>query len=470
MFKVPKNYFFRLHHVRPRFKSDIENVLIFMASEISNIGVKPSKEFKTLVNNQIRRFPGNMSKAKKTIDNWRTEISSLFGFFVKDDIAKTTAPGRRADELTERQDLVEMFKKFLYCFQYPGGHNKPYETVEFISHGIRFHPAQYILELLDYAEKAEGKRIALSKAEATHCIFNDLRCTRDKEGVAATWARIRRNKEEQVKYDWTGDVIRYAGDILDYMEAANLLVSHGSNFYLNHLEDTAIHKFISGDVFFKAYDEMISNCRADLDKVKGLQYEWFTHVNQPMVEDFFETDILALISEDEEDYQQLKKASIELLEQSIEDGEDIVTKEIGDWGEALVHGHECMRLKIGERSDLIHLVKKIPTHLAVGYDVQSREFDGRMRLVEVKSTISSKPITFTKFHLTPNEWMAAESYKDRYYVYRLSLSKGRKKLFILQDPVNLYKTDKLQMVPRDGADISFTKECGNYEELLEWTN
>ena len=37
-YKIPDEYYFRIHHVRPRFKGDIENVLIYMAEEISRIG------------------------------------------------------------------------------------------------------------------------------------------------------------------------------------------------------------------------------------------------------------------------------------------------------------------------------------------------------------------------------------------------------------------------------------------------
>ena len=61
--------------------------------------------------------------------------------------------------------------------------------------------------------------------------------------------------------------------------------------------------------------------------------------------------------------------------------------------------------------------------------------------------------------------------KDRYFVYRLMISKVEKKLFILQDPVGLYKKDILSMIPKDGAEITFdTKTAGNFEELLTWAN
>ena len=43
-YQIPDEYFFRLHHVRPRFKGDIENVLIYIAEEISRVGEKKTDE------------------------------------------------------------------------------------------------------------------------------------------------------------------------------------------------------------------------------------------------------------------------------------------------------------------------------------------------------------------------------------------------------------------------------------------
>lgn len=149
--------------------------------------------------------------------------------------------------------------------------------------------------------------------------------------------------------------------------------------------------------------------------------------------------------------------------------ESFTTKDIGDIGEGLVHGHECMRIKLGGREDLIHLIKRIPTQFAVGYDISSVELDERKRYIEVKTTISSKPLHFNRIHLTKNEWNTASSTHDRYYIYRLLLSKNERKLFLLQDPVGLYKKDKIEMVPGNGADITFDpSKVGEFEELLTW--
>ena len=134
-----------------------------------------------------------------------------------------------------------------------------------------------------------------------------------------------------------------------------------------------------------------------------------------------------------------------------------------------MHGHECMRIKLGGSEDLIHLIKRIPTQFAVGYDISSVELDERKRYIEVKTTISSKPLHFNRIHLTKNEWNTASSTHDRYFVYRLMLSKNERKLFLLQDPVGLYKKDEIDMVPSNGADITFDPtKVGQFEELLTW--
>ncbi len=470
MYQVPGEFFFRIHHVRPRFKGDIENVLIYMATEISKLPSLPKDEFADRANRAIRCFPGNALAVDKTINNWRTEISALFGFMITD--GDTTRPGKRAMELAEKQDLVESFKIFLYGFQYPGAHVKPSYVKELVEAGVRFKPAQYILKLLQYAEESTGKRIGITKAEVCHCIFNDLRCTRDNEDVSLTWERIKTNRDNRVEYDQTGDVIRYAGDILDYMEIANLLITYSAGvFYLNTLENEAIIKFVNSEEWFPGYDSFITSRHAELKEINECVTEWFEYVNRDVSDTDFETDILAYIADSEAQYEELKKASYDLFGEKLEDVAVLSTKDIGDMGESLVHGHECQRIKAGGREDLVHLIKRIPTQFAVGYDIQSVELDQRKRYIEVKTTVSLKPLHFNNLHLTSNEWNTADSLKDRYFIYRLMISKYERKLFVLQDPVKLYKTDLIQMVPRDGADITFdTANSGEFKELLTWEN
>ncbi len=89
-------------------------MLIYVAEEISRVGEKQIDEFVEEVNAALFRYPGNAHRELKTINNWRTEISALFGFI--EHTETTDKPGRRAIELAESGDLVECFKIFLYNF------------------------------------------------------------------------------------------------------------------------------------------------------------------------------------------------------------------------------------------------------------------------------------------------------------------------------------------------------------------
>lgn len=470
MYQVPTQFYFRLHHPRPRFKSQIEDVLIYLATEITKIGGPiPNQEFKRKLNSAIRAFPGNLQSTQKTIDNWRTEIDALFGFIV-DDGDKSSA-SNRAIELATDQDLVKFFKLFCYHFQYPGGFVKPHMNLEFISNQINFKPVHYIIKMLWEAEQKSNGRAGITKAEATHCIFNDLRVTRDNRPVSVTWDLIEMNRANKVKYDFTGDIVRYAGDVLDYAVQANILVRRPNNhYYLNHLEDLAIQRFLkpdSGD-HFDYYRRLPSPQSVTLEEVKSLDAEWVRYFNTPRDNSFFDTDILALVADTSEQYESLK-AQIEHLDDIIEEGMNQPnTGAIGSLGENLIIKHERARIVMEGRPDLKHLIKLLPSMYAMGYDINSVEKDARKRQIEVKTTASPRPVDFKRFHLTENEWNAANTYNESYYVYRLMVTKGSMKLRIIKDPVAQYKSGNLEISIRNGVDVTIDSEkCGEEVDLLE---
>ncbi|MGL5404467.1 MAG: hypothetical protein ACRC9I_12120, partial [Acinetobacter sp.] len=97
----------------------------------------------------------NATSTKKTIDNWRTEISALFAFIQETDnefFASLTA--RR---LSTNQYLDEFFNYFLYTFQYPAGHVKPHTVIDHIRHGVKFKPCDFVLKILIEGTALLGK-------------------------------------------------------------------------------------------------------------------------------------------------------------------------------------------------------------------------------------------------------------------------------------------------------------------------
>lgn len=472
MYQVPVEYFFRLHHIRPRFKNDVENVLFYMANEIAKMQPEEHEDFKSKLNTTIRLYPGNARKMLKTINNWRTEISSLFGLIEQDgDISK---PGRMALLLSESQDLIEFFRYFLFYFQYPGGHLKPNETLECIKKGIQFKPAQYLMQVMLEGKKLVGNEVkfGITKAEATHCIFNDLRVTRDFKSPKETAQLILRNRENEVRYDQNGDVIRYAGDLLDYMELADLVkLRPNFQYYLNTVNLETIQAFINDTKVFDPYKSMYAKPNLALKDIVATQQDWYHYVNNKLDSSIFEANVLSIIEEASEvtGDQEMSVFIREVLQkiQTVREGEATSTKVIGDVGESMVVEHERTRMTNLGREELLHLILRIPSSLAVGYDIGSYEGVGDMRrFIEVKTSISRGKLAAQNFHMTPSEWSAANTLRKTYFVYRLMISTQDISLFLIQDPVGQYKADLLEMIPRDGADIRYTKKSGHWEKLL----
>lgn len=472
MYKVPDEYYCRLHHVRPRFKNDIESVLLYMATEISRIEPTNKDDFNNELNRVIKLYPGNASKTEKTINNWRTEISSLFGLIeCEGDIVK---PGQMAILLSENQDLIEFFRYFLFYFQYPGGHLKPQETAELIKKGIKFKPASYLIKVFFEGQKIAGdKKFGITKAEATHCIFNDLRVTRNARSPKETAEFILKNREAEIKYDQGGDITRYAGDIMDYMEFADLATLRPNyQYYLNNAHLETLQAFVNSVEYFQPYEKMYGKTKLVASDVAQTQDFWFTYVNKQLNSSIFEADVASIVGEmgEKAGMEEQSGFILELLkkiQKNTQREEKVKTKEIGDVGESMVIEHEKNRLTNLGRQDVLHMIQKIPEKFAVGYDITS--FDGvndLRRLIEVKTSISRGKLSSTNFHMTPSEWSAANSHRSIYYIYRLMISSQAVSLFLIQDPVGRYKDDSLGMVIRDGADIKYSTNSGNWEKLL----
>lgn len=465
MYAVPDEYFFRIHHVRPRFKNDVESVLLYVAQECNRLSDLPVRDYAESLNRAIRLYGSNFSLAEKTINNWRTEIAALFGFYIEDKQADTTRTGDIARLLATNQDLIEFFKYYLYYFQYPGGHLKQDRVKEFIEAGVRFKPAQYILKVLIAGNEAKTN-FSINKQEATHCIFNDLRVTRDNREAKDVVQLILQNRTAKIEYDSNGDTTRYAADILDYMVLANLLRESHGYYYINGAEMDAISAFVSSSDYFGGYDDFYGSSNIDISTIRFIEPQWFEYVNNKLSTDLFATDIVQFIEDSIPEHSDIVD---DRIKQIITDSQHS-TKDIGDIGESLVISHEKARITRCGLGDLPHLIQKIPTSLGVGYDIQSLEGtpDRIKRYIEVKTTISQNRLNFGNFHLTPNEWNSATTLRDRYYVYRLMISKDERTLYILQDPVSLYKQDKIFMSlsHKSGAEISFPETACTKTALM----
>lgn len=470
-YQIPTDFFYRLHHVRPRFKNNPEEVLLYFANAVTEIDSMSKKEFNYELNKILFKFSGNEFLAPKTIDNWRTEIATLFGFIQRnDDYFFASIAARR---LSENQYLDEFFNYFLYTFQYPGGHVKPHTVLNHIQNGIRFKPCDFTLRVLTEGSKLLGKPFGITAEELTQCAYYDLRVTAHNTKTPFHVAQhIIHNRQNNIKYDHkypdfrkpdgdfssTGDVYRYAGDILDYMVLANLLDDKGTGYYyyLNTENQQAIDHHLEYPVWFNGYDRYYQDPAIKGSELRFLEKNWFDFVNSyDHIEAFAPhismNEVINLSMVIEEYYTQLTG------------GQKVPTKIFGDYGETLVLAHE--HLRVMNQSNRRHLINKIPTHLGVGYDVQSVEIPTIKRYIEVKTTKSMRPIANNRFKLTPNEWDSAMTLTDRYFIYYLTINQYGKNIFIIQDPAKQQRLGNIEV--DKNLVVKFKKEAGQWQQLLE---
>ena len=484
-YQVPDKYWHRLHFVRPRFKSNIENVLLYMANECCRIPRCSCEDYNRRYFNAIRMFPGNIDMADKTLNNWRTEIPALFGFYKEDKDRDITETSKMAIFLHENQDLTQFLRLFLFSFQFPGGHMKPQDLRGIIYNNIRFKPARTIIQVLMAGNKILSdiksmKEMSLSAEEATYCIFNDIRVTSGRVTPIQIAQTILNNRKNRIKYynrndpkslslkgnaRSKGDMTRYAGDILDYMVIANLLELQNGYYSLKGNELLALTTFANDITWFNGYESFYKKNNIETSELSKVEPLWFEYVNNSMRPDLFKTDIRSIIDQKEIDV---------VFEDRIKDvvtSDDRTTKDIGSLGEAIICGHEKMRLKINGYDEFIKLVQIVdsPTYHP-GFDIDSFEADGTEdhRYIEVKTTISKQRIQMYGFHMSTNEWRVASTIKEHYCVYRLMLSEKERILFILRNPVALYKNDRIEAEPRDGMEITFSAEHFEPTKLLSW--
>ena len=477
-YQIPDKFWFRIHFVRPRFKSNIENVLLYMANECCRIPRCSCSEYNKRYFNAIKMFPGNIGMTRKTLDNWRTEIPALFGFYKENKETDITETTQMAVFLHENQDLTQFLRLFLYLFQFPGGHMKAVDVKDIIYNNIKFKPARILIQVLlagnsILSEQDSSKEMSISAEEATYCIFNDIRVTSGTVSANEIAQTILNNRKNKLKYYNPKDkkIRSLTGtprtkDVLDYMEIANLLIKTNGYYYLKGNEMVAIQNFRDDKTWFKGYDSLYGKKDIETVELTKIEQEWFEYVNNSMRPELFKTDVKAMFCQ--------KNIVDVVFDDRIKEvvaSDDRTMKDIGNLGEAMICGHEKMRLKINGYEDFVRLVQIVDSpSYHPGFDIDSYEADGTEahRYIEVKTTISKKKIQMFGFHMSPNEWRVAGTIKEHYCIYRLMLSEQDKILYILRNPVSLYKADQIEAEPRNGMEISFSTELFKPTELLTW--
>ena len=166
------------------------------------------------------------------------------------------------------------------------------------------------------------------------------------------------------------------------MYHAGLLIGREGKFAINKCSKHELQKLANSTHIFTEY----SNC-INTAEVEALKYDWIDYVNSF-------SDISLSYIEDNSSFTELSDTSVQATENSIS------TKTIGDIGEDLILVHEITRLKSAGKPKLAKIVNKIPTHLAVGYDIKSHNaFTGSPCILKLRQL---EPKAFRPFKISLN--------------------------------------------------------------------
>lgn len=118
-------------------------------------------------------------------------------------------------------------------------------------------------------------------------------------------------------------------------------------------------------------------------------------------------------------------------------GRDARNRALGRAGEELVLRHERAALESRGRDDLARKVRWVSAEDGdgAGYDIESFSADGRMRLIEVKTTNGWDR---TPFHITRNELLVAEARRSEWCLFRLWNFSREPKAFELYPPLDAH--------------------------------
>lgn len=466
---------YRLHFSRARFIEQMDEHFVRLCTLLAQKHSWEHRNAASFFLPQLRLFPNLAGQTEKTVKNYFTEVTSLFSFYTLSGEAATV--GDNAIRLADTQDVVDFFVNHLLRFQFPNGHLKRNFVLDQVGRGIRFKPGNYFVRLLLEGQRLVGpsKAFGISPYEATWFGTNDLLALRGERSPEENAARIlhargktRLNPPEDLEAyglpagirTTPADFNRYARDILSWLEFARVVVTGPDR--LRYLRSSEAIPLLAADTqFFDGFSDL-SVVDTSHDEFRDVAEEWLKYVTKYYDVEVAERNGLE-ISDAIPTIPDLTDSELDQVLASVK----VDTAAIGNQGEAIALAHERNRLRACGRPDLARKVKKLPDHLGVGYDLESFECDGQSRCIEVKTTQSRHRLQFQSFHLTTNEWRKAETLRTAYHVYRVSLSDEiGVRLQTVTDPVGLYKSDRIRMTPRDGADVSYTDEVAVVVELM----
>lgn len=435
---------YRCTIIRGKAQKEIEDLIPQYCQIIHSLCPCDTDDFKTTFDDELSRlmydntpFEELSDGHKKVIRNHRTEIAGkLYALYYIEEGRAIESPLCKL--YVETGNIPALFKSLCLNFQFPNGSQKLQQTVkDNILAGLRLRPYHFILQLLHLANK---KKLSLTCKEIGVYVLNSLDVLQGKVTPLEVLTRIIKDKANgcglPYKLMATSKDYQHIREQINFLSLANLICVEGRENMIKLNTEEPILKTFLKESYTDIWERVYEAYDADTNYVsRSLETEWMKHVSTIRV----------------------SKKALTLLSFEFVGGEKLrtySTKEIGDQGESIVVDFEKKRLIELGISD--PNVKWVASQKGLGYDVESvglveSGVQIPSRFIEVKATTRiTKPDSQSlklmfSFNLTRNEWHAAETYLDEFYIYVVSLSRLNRTIYMFKNPYKKYHEGKLSL-------------------------
>ena len=450
---------YRCTIIRGKSQSAMEDLLPGYAKIITDICPCQKKIFEEKFDIEISKYL--YSPSKKTIANHRTEITGkLFGMWREDENGNIHA-SKRTEKILENRDHPEFFKDVISKFQFPNGMDKIHTTIERKQNNIKIRPVAFVLKVLLIAEE---KGYFLTKDEVAYYILNSRQVLQSEVTPELVFDKISENRQQNIvkKVEYPGKANSYGmqhiTELLNLVALANLIHQkmEGSDTIIKiNPKELSLIKYLAESATkepgFNVYSyELEDQNRNEIGK--KFTYDWDKY-----------------ISSSDENAPSFTTHPENIVEEEIV-SDTVSSNVIGERGENLVFEKEKQRVReFNER--LVNKVKNLSNQRGFGYDIQSIIAEGPSAehaiFIEVKTTVRvTKPgrDSTDSFDLTRNEWIAAEQYRDNFFIYRVYFTNEGIFVLIMKNPVSLKERELIYAQPVKFR-VEFKQEAGS---LKQW--
>ena len=422
---------YRCSIIRGKAQKDTENYIKAYAAIIDKHCPCDRATFITNFNADLSAMLGG-TPTQKTIKNHRTEIcGKLYGMYYED----SNGIIHEADRVTKYlldSDMPAFFKDICYSFQFPNGSQRMDTVKEKIANNLKIRPLSFVLKFLQLASK---QHVTITKKIIGYYVLNSLDVMQGKAEPKEVLNVVKRDSKkgmiQRISIPGKADsyVYQHINEQLNLLELANLIryvgPKNNKEIVLNPIEKNAIKIIADAYKTPPTFDMYIYDFKKSAER-KKMYLEWGLYYSRlsPYAASFA-TSVAAL----KWNHSTVKTKKVTTS-----------TTDIGSEGEAIAMDYEKARVR--KYNPLLEKeVEYRAKTRGIGYDIKSVKAisgpgDNDEIHIEVKTSKSIYPTTSTfsdSFNMTINEWKDADNTKDKYFIYRVYITKTDDYIYVIDN-------------------------------------